>query len=352
MSSIAEVAKLAGVSNATISRVINHNRGVASATAANVRRVMDEIGYTPSPNRPGPKLGSRKSSLSLNILFLAFSSDSVPPSAGFQRLVAGIASQLEKTNSNLAVKFISNAKDVQSINLTQPKVDGILAHGSADPTEVPASLKQFPTVWLMGNAVRPAWGDQVMPDNHQIGVLAAEYLVQSGRRRIAYVNMLRGHWALESRAHSFCSVASGMGVDVEAIETADVPRQYYALGLHSVPVQKLSVAADQLVDDLLRRKPKLDGLFFAEDAQAAVLIPALQRRGLDLAPGGDLSVISCNNERPYLMGLNPCPPSIDIRIETIGSRGAAQLLWRIAEGNNGDRMRTAVEPNLSLSVSA
>ncbi|MEM7681488.1 MAG: substrate-binding domain-containing protein, partial [Planctomycetota bacterium] len=114
---------------------------------------------------------------------------------------------------------------------------------------------------------------------------------------------------------------------------------------------RLAEAADRLVDDLLSRQPRIDGVFIAEDAQAALLVPALQRRGVDTGPGGDLSVISCNDERPYLMGLNPCPPTIDIRVEAIGRRGADQLLWRIAQGSNADRMCTTVEPRLVLPES-
>lgn len=346
--SISEVAKRAGVSNATISRVINHQTGVSESTVANVRRAMQEVGYKPSPNRRGPKLGSRRTPRVTNILFLMFADGPSGTGTGFQRLVAGVSSQLEEHNANLAVKFVSSLEEARSLNLSSPHVDGILAHGSLPEPTVLEELGQLPTVWLMSNPVRPTWGDQVMPDNDAIGRIAASHLVDSGCDQLAYLNLLPGHWALDLHARAFVNAAEEMKVEARSIELPEPVTKRYFIDLAAETSGRIAEAADLLVDGLLSQKPHINGIFIAEDAQAAILVPALQRRGLDLAPGGDLTVVSCNNERPYLMGLNPCPATIDIRIETIGRRGAAQLLWRISEGNNNDRMCTTIEPSLVL----
>ena len=57
--SISKVAKLAGVSSSTVSRVINNHPRVAPETAQSVREAMQTLGYTPSETRPGPKPQSR-----------------------------------------------------------------------------------------------------------------------------------------------------------------------------------------------------------------------------------------------------------------------------------------------------
>ena len=51
--SIVEVAKLAGVSHTTVSRVINNEGSVSSETAERIRAVMKEMGYVPKPPRCG-----------------------------------------------------------------------------------------------------------------------------------------------------------------------------------------------------------------------------------------------------------------------------------------------------------
>src|SRR3989442_642850 len=58
--SIVDVAKRAGVSVATVSRVINQFPGVSPRTAKQVRVAMKELAYVPSEIRPGPKPGSRR----------------------------------------------------------------------------------------------------------------------------------------------------------------------------------------------------------------------------------------------------------------------------------------------------
>ena len=55
--SITRVAKLAGVSSSTVSRVINRHPRVAPETALSVQKAMQQLGYTPSARRPGPTLG-------------------------------------------------------------------------------------------------------------------------------------------------------------------------------------------------------------------------------------------------------------------------------------------------------
>src|SRR5690242_17779063 len=57
--SITEVAKIAGVSTATVSRVINKVPDVRPETADQVHAAMRSIGYTPPKVRRGPKLGPR-----------------------------------------------------------------------------------------------------------------------------------------------------------------------------------------------------------------------------------------------------------------------------------------------------
>ena len=58
--SIVSVAKLAGVSIATVSRVINDLDNVRGETAEQVRAAMKQLGYTPPRVKRGPKTGRRR----------------------------------------------------------------------------------------------------------------------------------------------------------------------------------------------------------------------------------------------------------------------------------------------------
>ena len=79
--------------------------------------------------------------------------------------------------------------------------------------------------------------------------------------------------------------------------------------------------------------------------QVAIIQPALQRAGVKIGPG-EVEIISCNNERPYLIGLSPKPAEIDIRVEAIGMRGVERLLWRMRNKDTAERIVTAVDPGV------
>ena len=67
--SIVNVAKRAGVSNATVSRVINKHPSVSPETQLAVQTAMNDLGFVVSDRRPGPKPNSR-SRRSLGLCFL------------------------------------------------------------------------------------------------------------------------------------------------------------------------------------------------------------------------------------------------------------------------------------------
>ena len=57
-----------------------------------------------------------------------------------------------------------------------------------------------------------------------------------------------------------------------------------------------------------------------------------------------MEIVSCNNEKPYLVGLHPKPIEIDIRAESIGRRGVEQLIWRLEHPKIVERIVTTIEP--------
>jgi DNA-binding LacI/PurR family transcriptional regulator len=102
-------------------------------------------------------------------------------------------------------------------------------------------------------------------------------------------------------------------------------------------------AVEFLVQRYLDLDPRPTGVFVADDMQVALIQPALQRRGVVLGPGG-VEIISCNNEKPYLVGLEPKPAEIDIRVESIGKRAIDQLIWRLGHQGVAERIVTTIEP--------
>lgn len=334
--SITRVAKLAGVSSSTVSRVINNHPRVAPETAEAVRKAMAKIGYTPSENRPGPKPSSRSRSGAIHVMFLVFGSSRGRSAPGFEELVHGISTAAERNNVEFTFSYVPDV-DAFTQRLGSQKVDGVLLGGNPGAS-ARAKLANVPCVWLMGNRRRPDWGDQVMPDSYSVGELAARYLHGRGHQNVAFLNLDEGHWAIHLYGHAFSVAMGELGGTVTLLEErrAQIPEGWAEPSQESV---------ERLVKRFVELTPRPTGIFVAEDMQVAMLQPALQRAGVTIGPEGT-EVVSVNNERPYLTGLSPMPVSIDIRVGAIGSRGLEQLLWRIERPGSHDRVVTMLEPRL------
>ena len=336
--SITRVAKVAGVSSSTVSRVINNHPRVAPETAEAVRRAMEQLSYTPSDRRPGPKPLRRMAHRTANIKFLALGSVRGSATPGFSELLSGVSQAATHNGMRLSFYHVPEVAALTRL-LQDDETDGLLLHGQIPTNAVRAQLSRFPTVWLMGNRVRPDWGDQVMPDAYAIGELAARHLHNAGHEHLAFLNLEACFWPFRVYEHAFQATGTALGAQVSTIS-------YERELVHSYWEPHSPEAVNQLVSRLLEITPRPTGLFIADDMQVAQIQPALQRKGLEVGPGGT-ELISCNNELPYLAGLSPRPASIDIRLSAIGRRAVEQLQWRLQHPEVTERFSISIEPRVA-----
>lgn len=336
--SITKVAKIAGVSSSTVSRVINDHPRVAPATVDAVRRAMEKLSYVPSDRRPGPKPFRRAATKRANIRFLALGSVRGTATPGFSELLSGISHAAAHHGLRLTFSHVPEPGDLTR-QLRQDEADGLLLHGQLPTAAIRSQLSRFPTVWLMGNRTRPNWGDQVMPDAYAIGELAAGHLVEAGHRHLAFLNLEACFWPYRVREHAFVATARSLGATVTALS-------YERPAVSSYWEPHGPEAVEQLVDQLLEIDPRPTGLFVADDMQISQIQPALQRRGVEVGPG-KTALIGCNNELPYLAGLFPRPASIDIRLSAIGRHAVNQLLWRLEHREVADRISISIAPRIA-----
>lgn len=334
--SIIKVAELAGVSNSTVSRVINNHPRVAPETAKAVRAAMQSLKYTPSDRRPGPKPGAHARNSALTIAFFVLGARAERATPAFADLLRAVSTSLAQRNSNLVFMPVVETRAAIA-RLADQRVDGVILHGAPPDAELHERLRSIPTVWLMGNRSRPHWGDQVMPDSYTIGDLAVRYLASRGHKELAFLNLDEGHWTFRVAGHSFQATAEELGLRPRIVAQArQEPEEGYW-------PRHPEAAVEKLVQSYVALKPRPTGLFIADDMQVALLQPALQRHGVQIGPG-KVEVVSCNNEQPFLVGLHPRPAVVDIRIEAVGRLGVDRLIWRIEHRDVAERLVTVVEP--------
>jgi LacI family transcriptional regulator len=341
--SLQRVAQLAGVSTSTVSRVVNEHPSVAGDTVTAVRDAMQRLNFTPNSRvrrhaLRGDVVGHAKAT---SVGFVVLGTTGANAAPAFEKLLRGVSSACYDNGVSLRIGFVSSLAHAPQWLMAR-QVDGLLLHGEAPAGLFPERTAPAPAVWLMGNRRRPRWGDQVMPNNAAIGDMAAKYLIRRGHRRLAHLGVGGGAWSLQLRAFAFEHAAEDAGAEARVFDApvTTTSTDYWC-------ADGLAAAAEDLVSELMSGgAPVATGLFLAEDRLLPLVDRGLRARGVSSGPGGDVEIVSCNNERPHHAGLQSEPAVIDIHPEAIGRRGVEQLIWRLRNRDLSERVRTMVDPTL------
>jgi LacI family transcriptional regulator, repressor for deo operon, udp, cdd, tsx, nupC, and nupG len=207
---IADVARLAGVSVATVSRALA-NPGVVSAEAR--KRVLDAvraIGYT--PNAAARNLRVRRTGLVLVV---------VPDIANafFAEILRGIDAMLSKHGYGLIIANLDNspAKEPRYVDLAHAgQVDGILllcghVPGDADRNMASAGIPVVAACERIPEAAFP----QVEVNNRAAAREAVAHLVALGHQRIAYISGPRANILDQERRAGYADALTSAGLPVE-----------------------------------------------------------------------------------------------------------------------------------------
>ena len=339
--SIVDVAKKAGVSTATISRVMNDSPSVKAETKKRILDIAARMGYSLSPDRPGPKPGqvSRKKKMG----FLSFPDRhhlGEEMASTFLSLQRGLEEGGREHGFSIHSRILSTETELPEV-FSKEKYSGFVLLGSRPHPSVEEFLKSKPCCWVMNNPWTPTWGDHVMPDHREGGMMAAKYLVEHGTRNPVVVALGPSDRVSALREEGFFYAADKYGIPSQSIvAVGSAPDE---LAAYPSPVY-----VNEVIEKLKELKPRSDGLFIDSDRSLAALYPVLMREKLIIP--GETSLISCNNQQPYLKGIVPHPATMDVHFEMIGQLGVAQLAWRMRHKNSGQRIRSLISPTLiSLS---
>ncbi|ANL45392.1 ribose operon regulator RbsR [Rhizobium phaseoli] len=175
---IRDVAKLAGVSTGTVSRVLNDHPSVTDELRARVRRIIDDLGYMPDPS-------ARSMRSKVSRLIGIVIPDLTNPF--FSELVQSAEQAAASHGYNIIVmtSFDDAAKEADRIGqLTSRKVDGIILVPSNDfhTLKLPKALPIVVVDRLMP-------GYSGIASDHRSGVrLGVEHLLKLGHRRIGFIS--------------------------------------------------------------------------------------------------------------------------------------------------------------------
>jgi DNA-binding LacI/PurR family transcriptional regulator len=184
MSGIIDIAKLANVSKSTVSRVLSNNGYVKPETRAAIEKVMDDLHYRPNMFAKGMRT---KRSFSIGILFPDLSN---PFFAEWYAVVDKISREAGYLNYICITDPLGATEEQRIDDLLARHIDGILFFSYCKRPEILKKLKAIashtPVVCCDGMMIGEDLS-YVCADGKEGTYQATRYLIEKGRKRIAYI---------------------------------------------------------------------------------------------------------------------------------------------------------------------
>lgn len=262
-----DVARLAGVSQPTVSRALSDDPRVAQATRRRVRQVATEIGYVPS--RRGRSLSTRRTGQ----VAVVVSELSNP---FYMQTIACIYEALEALGQRMVVLTEPSVPSISAERLLDGSVDGVILATTLLNSSLPAelALRGLPFVQF-NRSVDEREFDACMTDNREGGRLAAEFLLGLGHRRIAMISGPANTSTGRDREAGFRAALGAAAVQL--------PDEHIARGPFTF------ASGYELTIELLAADRPPTALFCANDVIALGALSAARARGIDVP--GRLTVI-------------------------------------------------------------
>jgi len=275
---IEDVAREAGVSAMTVSRVINKERNVREETRKSVLETIERLNY--SPNTAARNLAAGEAT-HIGLLY------SNPSAAYLSQFLVGALEAARKSGSHLVIEPCESEDEVE-----QGEVGRRFANAEAEGVILPPPLSEsVPILTELALANTPvvtvAMGKlhpnalNVRIDDYAAAKEMTEYLIGLGHRRIALITGNPHHIAATERQRGFRAAMEGAGLPTnEAVEQGFFT---YRSGLDAA-------------EKLLNRKVPPTAIFASNDDMAAAVVSVAHRRGLDVP--GDLTVVGFDDTSP------------------------------------------------------
>ncbi|UPQ86938.1 LacI family DNA-binding transcriptional regulator [Vibrio sinaloensis] len=309
MASLHDVAKLAGVSKSTVSRVINDEYGVKASTKLKVMKAVEEVGYV--VNQVAKDLKSQKTNL-VGVIVPRVSSNATAQGVdGLSRIFDQASKQVL-----LASTQQSNEKEIEYIQLfNQKRVEGIVLYATHIDAELVKAIHQSKSpVILVGQDGSLFNIPSVVHDDLRVGFEAGNRLLQAGCRQIGFIGVSDSDLAVDKLRSDGLRQALAMNGSSELL--------FHCHGEFSIESGYTNMR------QLLKDFPNMDGVFCATDRIAVGAIKALKES--EIVAGQQVKVLGVgNDELGYISA--PSLSTFSYAFDKAGE-SAAKMLLDLIEG--------------------
>ena len=328
-----DVARLAGVSQATVSHVVNGTASISDNVVKKVQDAMRELGYVPSSASRGAR-GDKASVVGIVI-----------PNVGI-RFYGEIVHSIEQLLRQKGyVIFLCNTfydsklERTYVMELIRHRAVGVIAGYGLLNEESKALLKKHRIPTVMLDTERNLGEDySVHIDNQKLARMAVSHLYDVGSRTISYCSEPLRYEVLKTRYRYFQEALEEFGLKFEE-------KNCFIEQTQSEDYRKVkmgyNIAANILMQD------HIDAVFASSDEFAFGIISRMKEYGVDIP--GDIQIMGCDND-PFSKLLTPSLTTIWQPITKMAEIGVL-MLTNLMEGKPVEEREVCLEPSIVIRES-
>lgn len=312
---IKDVAKRAGTSAATVSKVMNGSYSISEDTVLRVKAAMEELSYHPNVRARNFAKQATKT-----IIFVT----ALDKNSGFSNphmfeILCGLESILSEREYSLIVKSVSSKEACEYVrNTSETKVaDGFVLHASVLSEELDALLfeKAVPhlVIGMPNFSSHFSWIDI---DNRLAGELAAKHLLEKGYQSLAFLGGKEEDNIAMQRLTGVLSVLSEHDLLV--------PKGYVQYG------EPDCESGYRMVEEILHGKERPDALICANNYIAYGCVNALHDQHISIPE--EMAVITFD-DYPFSQILRPKLSVVNIDVFDMGVQAGKYILQKIKKPN-------------------
>lgn len=306
MATIQEVAKEAGVSVATVSRVLNHPASVSAMTRAKVETVIERLQY--NPNMLGRNLRCAES----RMLLVLVPSISNP---FYSKIVQGIEDVARRNHYNILL--CTTDSDVERENIYLDLLRNRMADGviSMDPAVDVANIKQLGSAYPVIQCCEYSETDEtpyVSIDNQTAAYKAVKHLLMMGHKRVAIINSDERFLYARHRQEGYLRALQEFAIPV-------VDDFIIHTDLHFE-------SGHRAMKTLLSLPNRPTAVFAVSDTLAIGALRSIKEAGLKVPD--DMAVVGFDNI-PFASMMNPSLTTVAQPMYEIGCEAARMLIKRM-----------------------
>lgn len=324
---VSQVARHAGVSVASVSRVLN-GLPATEQTRAKVLAAVEELGYR--PNAHARSLKVRRSQQ------LAFAVADVGNPV-YVEMMRAVEDEARARDYRLLVSSTAQPDDMLALldSLEHGYADGLVLSPVRVNADLLAALRRvtYPVV-VVGTVPADLDIDNVRADSAAGVGLALTHLAEQGCRRVAFINGPRDTVPGAARAHAFEDHARSLGLDLDPalrVEAGD-----------------FTLAEGRKAASALLEGTTPDAVLGANDLLAIATMHVLAERGLRVPR--DVAVIGMDDTELADV-TSPALTSVDLAAHDRGGAAARLLLERLEDPDRPSQ-RVTIQPRLSVRGSS